>query len=224
MAGHTASLDSLAVCERAVHQAPVWDSAQRVCDVALIVLTCPVWGPLLLVALGLKILLDGRPVLFRHVRLGLCGEPFLLHKIRTTPPNFQPGPDDWSDDDFPPRTRLGRWLRRFDIDELPQLWNVLKGEMSLVGPRPEMPLHARRFSHHFPEYTQRLTVRPGVSGLAQVRGWRGDTSIHQRLLCDLEYTSRRGPGLYFTILAKTLWVEVRRAAAVESSLRRNVVS
>ena len=224
MAGHTASLDSLAICERAVRQPSAWDSAQRACDVALVVLASPLWVPLLLTALTLKLLADGRPLLFRHERIGLGGKPFLLHKIRTTPPDFQPGPDDWSDDDFPPRTQFGRWLRRFDIDELPQLWNVLKGEMSVVGPRPEMPLHAQRFSDRLPEYTHRLTVRPGVSGLAQVRGWRGNTSIHQRLLCDLEYTSRRGPGLYFTILAKTLWVEVRRALIVESGARRDVVS
>ena len=79
--------------------------------------------------------------------------------------------------DFPPRTRLGGWLRRFDLDELPQLWNVLKGEMSLVGPRPEMPVHARDFSCRIPEFTERLAVRPGLTGLAQIRGWRGNTSI-----------------------------------------------
>ena len=220
MAGHTASLHGWVVSEC---QPSAWDSAQRICDVALVVLTAPLWVLLLLVALALKLLFDGRPLLFGHLRLGRGGEPFILHKIRTTPADFQPGPDDWSDEDFPPRTRFGRWLRRFDIDELPQLWNVLKGEMSLAGPRPEMPMHAQRFSYRLPGYAQRLTVRPGLSGLAQIRGWRGDTCIQQRLLCDLEYTSRRGARLYFTILVKTVWVEVRRALAGESGVRRNVV-
>ena len=224
MAGHTASLETLAVYGRDARRRSAWDAAQRVCDVTLVVLTSALWAPLLLVAIALKFLFDRGPVLFGHVRLGRGGEPFTMHKIRTTPRNFQSGPDDWSDEDFPPRTRFGQWLRRFDIDELPQLWNVLKGEMSLVGPRPEMLRHAQRFSYRLPEYGQRLAVRPGLSGLAQIRGWRGDTSIHQRLLCDLEYTSRRAARLYFTILAKTVWVEMRRALAGESGVRGNVVS
>jgi lipopolysaccharide/colanic/teichoic acid biosynthesis glycosyltransferase len=224
MAGHTASLHGLVVAERDVYQPSAWDSAQRACDIALVVLTSPLWAPLLLTALALKLLADGWPMLFRHERLGFGGKPFMMHKIRTTPPDFQAGPDDWSDEDFPPRTRFGRWMRRFDIDELPQLWNVLKGEMSLVGPRPEMPQHAQRFSSQSPEYMQRLTVLPGVSGLAQIRGWRGNTCIHQRLLSDLEYTRRRRAGLYFTILAKTVWFEVRRAVTGDSGVRGNVVS
>jgi len=190
----------------------MWDSLQRACDVALILLTLPIWAPLLFWAMTLKLLLDGGPVLFRHVRLGQGGEPFVLYKIRTTPADFEPSAEDWSDASYPPRTRYGGWLRRFDIDELPQLWNVLKGEMSLVGPRPEMPVHARRFSGALPEYRQRLQVRPGLTGLAQVRGWRGDTSIRQRLLSDLEYASQRGPAIYFAILARTVAVEARRAA------------
>jgi lipopolysaccharide/colanic/teichoic acid biosynthesis glycosyltransferase len=215
MAGQTAPLENLVICPVRVQQYSDWDSLQRICDVALIVLTLPVWAPVLLGVLAAKLVLDGGPVLFRHVRLGQGGEPFVLYKIRTTPLEFQASPGDWSNESYPPRTRCGSWLRRFDIDELPQLWNVLKGEMSLVGPRPEMPSHARRFSSALPEYPQRLTVRPGLTGLAQVRGWRGDTSIRQRLISDLEYASRRGVALYFTILAKTVAVEARRAAEAD---------
>jgi lipopolysaccharide/colanic/teichoic acid biosynthesis glycosyltransferase len=213
MAGQTAPLENLVIYPVRVQQYSIWDSLQRVCDVALILLTLPVWAPLLWGALVVKLLLDGRPVLFRHVRLGQGGEHFVLYKIRTTPTEFKASPGDWSNESYPPRTRYGSWLRRFDIDELPQLWNVLKGEMSLVGPRPEMPSHARRFSSALPEYPQRLTVRPGLTGLAQVRGWRGDTSIRHRLLSDLEYASRRGPALYLAILARTVVIETRRAAA-----------
>jgi lipopolysaccharide/colanic/teichoic acid biosynthesis glycosyltransferase len=212
MAGHIAPLENLVICPVRVHGSSIWDSVQRVCDVALIIFTLPVWAPLLLAAMGIKLLLDGGPVLFRHVRLGHGGEPFVLYKLRTTPTDFKPSPGDWSNENYPPRTRYGSWLRRFDIDELPQLWNVLKGEMSLVGPRPEMPVHARRFSGALPEYPERLTVRPGLTGLAQIRGWRGDTSIRQRLVSDLDYASRRGPCMYFAILAKTVAVEARRAA------------
>jgi len=212
MAGQIAPLENLVIFPVGVRVSSIWDALQRVCDVALIIVTCPIWGPLLLAAMGIKRVLDGGPVLFRHVRLGYGGEPFVLYKLRTTPGDFQPSPADWSNENYPPRTRYGNWLRRFDIDELPQLWNVLKGEMSLVGPRPEMPIHARRFSGALPEYSQRLAVRPGLTGLAQIRGWRGDTSIRQRLLSDLEYASRRGPALYFAILARTVSVEARRAA------------
>jgi undecaprenyl-phosphate glucose phosphotransferase len=212
MAGQIAPLENLVICPLRVPGSSIWDSVQRACDVALIIFTLPVWAPLLLAAMGIKLLLDGGPVLFRHVRLGHGGEPFVLYKLRTTPADFEPSPGDWSNEHYPPRTRYGSWLRRFDIDELPQVWNVLKGEMSLVGPRPEMPVHARRFSGALPEYPQRLTVRPGLTGLAQVRGWRGDTSIRKRLVSDLEYASRRGPGMYFTILARTVAVEARRAA------------
>jgi lipopolysaccharide/colanic/teichoic acid biosynthesis glycosyltransferase len=211
MAGHSAPFEELAICSKDVFAPSAWDSLQRGVDVALIVLTLPFWASILIATVALKLLFDGGPVLFRHVRLGRRGQPFLLYKIRTTPPDFQPRQDDWSDEDFPPRTRFGRWLRRFDLDELPQLYNVLKGDMSLVGPRPEMPLHAEKFGWRLPEYSQRLMVRPGLSGLAQVRGWRGNTSIHQRLRCDLEYSSGRGPAMYFAILARTVRVEVLRA-------------
>lgn len=211
MAGQTAPFENLVLYPVRIPASAKWDSLQRLCDIALIVATLPLWVPLLLGTMAIKRVLDGGPVLFGHIRLGQNGEPFVLYKIRTTPDDFRPSSGDWSNESYPPRTRYGRWLRRFDIDELPQLWNVLKGEMSLVGPRPEMPLHARRFSGALPEYPQRLAVRPGLTGLAQVRGWRGDTSIRQRLVSDLEYASGRGAALYFTILARTVVVEARRA-------------
>jgi lipopolysaccharide/colanic/teichoic acid biosynthesis glycosyltransferase len=210
MAGHTAPLENLAICTQKASTRPAWDSVQRALDITLVAVTSPLWIPLVLASAAFKLLADGRPVWFRHVRLGRDGRPFVLHKIRTTPRDFQPGPHDWSDEEFPPRTRFGGSLRRFDLDELPQLWNVLKGEMSLVGPRPEMPAHAEVFAGRLPQYRRRLAVRPGLTGLAQARGWRGDTSIRERLRSDLEYISRRGPGMYFSILARTVSMEGRR--------------
>jgi lipopolysaccharide/colanic/teichoic acid biosynthesis glycosyltransferase len=206
MAGQTTSL---ATYPQKLRAPSAWDSTQRLLDVILVIAASPVWVPLLLLIMVVKLVVDGRPVLFHHVRLGLNGEPFVLHKIRTTPPDFRPQPDDWSDGDFPPRTRLGSWLRRFDLDELPQLWNVIQGEMSLVGPRPEMPAHASTFSCRIPEFTARLAVRPGLTGLAQVRGWRGNTSIRQRLHADLKYLESRGAAKYFRILLSTVRLEVR---------------
>lgn len=215
MAGHTAPLESLAVYSERARTPLPWDTAQRALDVVLVAITLPVWVSVVFLMAALKLVTDGGPVWFRHVRLGRDGDRFTLYKIRTTPSDFEPGPYDWSDEEFPPRTRFGRWLRRFDLDELPQLSNVLKGEMSLVGPRPEMPAHAEIFSCRLPQYSRRLGVRPGLTGLAQVRGWRGDTSIHERLRSDLEYIGRRGPGMYLSILARTVSMEVRRGFVAE---------
>jgi len=210
MAGHTTSLASLATCPQRLHAPSGWDSTQRLLDVLVIAAASPFWVPLLLLTMAVKLVMDGRPVFFHHVRLGVNGEAFVLHKIRTTPADFRPQPDDWSDEHFPPRTRLGHWLRRLDLDELPQLWNVIRGEMSLVGPRPEMPAHAGKFSCWIPEFTERLAVRPGLTGLAQIRGWRGNTSIRQRVYSDLEYLESRGPSSYCRILLATVRVEARR--------------
>ena len=101
-------------------------------------------------------------------------------------------------------------MQRFDFDELPQLWNVLRGDMSLVGPRPETPYHCANFASALPGYTQRLQVRPGLTGLAQARGWRGNTSIYERLISDLEYLSNRGFGMYAATLLRTVWLEAGR--------------
>jgi len=108
----------------------------------------------------------------------------------------------WAVKDDPRCTQVGGWLRRYGVDELPQLWNVLKGEMSLVGPRPERPEFHRIFEAEIPEFARRLVVRGGLTGLAQIRGWRGDTSVEERLRSDLEYIETWS-------LAKDLWIMLR---------------
>ena len=221
MAGHTARLENLAIYAAGARTARPWDTAQRALDIVLVAITLPLWVPVVFLMAALKLLTDGRPVWFRHVRLGRDSRPFVLHKIRTTPHDFQPGQHDWSDEEFPPRTRIGRWLRRFDLDELPQLWNVLKGQMSLVGPRPEMPYHSEAFSERMPGYAQRLAVRPGLTGLAQVRGWRANTSIEHRLRSDLEYINHRGFAMYARVLLATIALEIRRVFAQSSRPARS---
>jgi len=194
---------------------------------AVILLTSPLWLPVVLILLVFEALIDGRPVLFRQVRLGRDGAPFVLYKITTTPADYRALPEDWTDHDFPPRTRFGQRLRRFDLDELPQLWNVLRGDMALVGPRPETSFHAARLEQDLPAFAERLAARPGLTGLAQVRGWRGDTSMARRLEADLEYLRERGLRLWLTILLRTIWVElegrpdsVRHSVIVTSTGRR----
>ena len=106
-------------------------------------------------------------------------------RCRSTP-RTSSGPV-WARDDDPRATPIGRWLRRHDIDELPQFWNVLRGDMSIVGPRPERPFFVEQFKHRIPQYMLRHKVKAGITGWAQVNGWRGNTSLEKRIEFDLYY-------------------------------------
>lgn len=182
----------------------------RQLDLALIVAGAIVWIPVLLVLLVAKLLLDGRPVLYVQRRLGMNGRTFDIIKIRTTPRWCEPKTEDWPTDVYPPRTRYGRWLRKYDLDELPQLYNVLRGDMSIVGPRPETPYHFKRISVIIPDYYRRLAVPPGITGLAQVRGSRGDTSLQERLASDVEYIETLSYTTYCKLIINTLCMEARK--------------
>ncbi len=143
--------------------------------------------PLALVALIVRLTSKG-PVFYRQVRMSLDGSRFTVYKFRSMYENAE---DDtgpvWAREEDPRATPVGRWLRRLDLDELPQLFNVLRGEMSLVGPRPERPYFVEQFKHRFPQYMLRHKVKSGITGWAQVNGWRGDTSIEERIDHDLYY-------------------------------------
>lgn len=148
--------------------------------------------------------LDSRgPVLYRQVRLGREGRPFTLLKLRTMSSDAEASGPVWSVRHDPRVTRVGGWLRRSGLDEIPQLWNVLKGDMSLVGPRPERPVFAARFEAEIPDYALRHGMKPGITGWAQVHGWRGDTSIRERTRMDLEYIRRWSLLLDLVILLRT---------------------
>ena len=103
-------------------------------------------------------------------------------------------------------TGVGRFLRRWSIDELPQLWNVLRGDMSIVGPRPERPYFVEQFKHRYPQYMLRHKVKAGITGLAQINGWRGNTSIEKRIEYDLYYIERWSLAFDLKILIQTLWL------------------
>ena len=111
----------------------------------------------------------------------------------------------WTTDDDPRRTRIGSFLRKTSLDELPQLINVLKGDMSLVGPRPELPHFVEQFKETIPYYMVKHQVKPGMTGWAQVNGYRGDTSIEKRIELDLWYIDNWSPLLDIRILAKTVF-------------------
>ena len=128
------------------------------------------------------------PVFYRQERMGLDGHPFTVFKFRSmfVDAERNTGPV-WTRENDPRRTPLGTVLRRFSIDELPQLWNVIRGDMSLVGPRPERPFFVEQFKNRVPQYMLRHKVKSGMTGWAQVNGWRGNTSIEKRIEYDLYY-------------------------------------
>jgi len=128
------------------------------------------------------------PILFAQERVGLNKKSFMMYKFRTMKVQTAKNSDlQWTIKEDPRKTRLGNLLRRTSLDELPQLWNVLIGEMSLVGPRPERPFFVVQFKERVPRYMVKHHVRPGITGWAQINGWRGDTSIRKRIECDIYY-------------------------------------
>jgi len=168
---------------------------------AVLVLLFPLY---LCVAMLIKLASAG-PVLLAQDRVGLNGRRFKMLKFRTMR-NQGAGDADthWTRPNDPNVTPLGRWLRRSNLDELPQFLNVLKGDMSLVGPRPERPYFIEQFRQEIPDYMIRHYVKCGITGWAQVNGWRGDTSIQERLAHDLYYMQNWALSFDFKILALTV--------------------
>ncbi len=175
---------------------------KRALDLALVVPGLIVLSPLLLLlALLVKLDSDG-PVFYSQERVGHNNKVFRMLKFRTMRVGADKGAT-WTVKDDPRRTRSGGFLRRSSLDELPQLFNILKGEMSLVGPRPEQPRYVEQFKRSIPRYLQRHQVKAGLTGWAQVHGWRGDTSIEERTAFDLYYVENWSLSLDLLILAKT---------------------
>ncbi|HUP35712.1 MAG TPA: undecaprenyl-phosphate glucose phosphotransferase [Candidatus Limnocylindria bacterium] len=146
-------------------------------------------------------------VFYTQERMGLDGKAFHVYKFRSM---YQGAEDEtgpiWARDNDPRCTPVGRWLRRLDLDELPQLWNVLRGDMSIVGPRPERPYFVEQFKHRIPQYMLRHKVKAGITGWAQVNGWRGNTSLEKRIEYDLYYIENWSVGLDI----KIMWLTVLR--------------
>ncbi|MGD9484404.1 exopolysaccharide biosynthesis polyprenyl glycosylphosphotransferase [Streptomyces sp. TRM70308] len=173
--------------------------AKRLLDVVLATVALLLAAPVLLACAAAVRLADGPGVIFRQERVGQDGRPFTLLKFRTLrPADAYESATLWSVADDRRMSRAGRLLRRTSLDELPQLWNVLRGDMSLVGPRPERPYFVARFSEAHPGYAARHRMPAGITGLAQVHGLRGDTSIEDRARFDNHY-----------IASWTLWQDVR---------------
>lgn len=165
-----------------------------------------VFGPVMLLAALLVRWDTPGPVIFRQTRVGLGGETFRIFKFRTMYyAEDEAAPASWTRRDDPRITRVGRWLRRTSLDELPQLFNVLLGQMSLVGPRPERPELVESFRENWRGYILRQHVKAGITGWAQVNGLRGDTDLRKRLQLDLFYIRNWSLGFDVKILWLTLF-------------------
>nr|WP_304954894.1 undecaprenyl-phosphate glucose phosphotransferase [uncultured Acetatifactor sp.] len=161
---------------------------KRITDVAGSVFGIVITSPIMLLSALLIKLTSPGPVIFRQERVGLHNKPFYMYKFRTMEQQA-PGEEKkaWTVRNDPRVTTVGKFLRRTSLDELPQLFNILHGDMSLVGPRPERPLFVEKFKEEIPRYMVKHQVRPGLTGWAQVNGLRGDTSIRKRIEYDIYY-------------------------------------
>lgn len=179
-----------------------WAIVKRVMDIVGSLVLILVSSPIMLVtAIGVKLSSPG-PILFRQERIGKNKKPFTMLKFRSMAVT-KTEKTGWTTDKDPRKTRFGSFIRKFSIDELPQFFNVLLGDMSLIGPRPEVPYHVRHFKEEIPLYLVRQQVRPGITGWAQVNGLRGDTSIEDRVVYDIWYIENWSLGLDIKILWKT---------------------
>ncbi len=179
---------------------------KRAMDLAISATALVVLSPLfLLIALLIKLTSRG-PVFYRQERASLGGEPFQMLKFRSMRVDAEDrtGPV-WASPDDDRRTPIGRFLRETSLDELPQLINVLRGEMSIVGPRPERPYFIKRFRNTVPHYMLRHVVKAGITGWAQIHGWRGNTSLRKRVQYDLYYIANWSPWLDLQIMFLTLF-------------------
>jgi Undecaprenyl-phosphate glucose phosphotransferase len=179
---------------------------KRVMDIALAALALIVLSPIVLaIALAVKLTSKG-PIFYRQERCGLNGEPFQMLKFRSmrVDAESETGPV-WAGKHDERKTPIGSFLRKTSLDELPQFINVLKGDMSIVGPRPERPVFIEKFKKTIPNYMARHAVKCGITGWAQVHGWRGNTSLRKRIQYDLHYIIHWTPWLDLKIMWLTVW-------------------
>ena len=175
-------------------------SSDYIISIIAIIITSPI---MILTAIAIKLTSRG-PIIFKQERIGHNGKPFTMYKFRSMKvqdPSEEKS--EWTTKDDPRKTLVGNFIRKTSIDELPQFFNVLKGDMSVVGPRPERPYFVDQFKKDVPKYMVKHQVRPGITGWAQIHGCRGDTSIKKRIEYDIEYVENWHMGLDLAIMIKT---------------------
>lgn len=175
-------------------------TSDYIISIIAIIITSPI---MIFTAIAIKLTSRG-PIIFKQVRIGHNGKPFSMYKFRSMKVQ-DPGLEksEWTTKNDPRKTLVGNFIRRTSIDELPQFFNVLKGDMSVVGPRPERPYFVEQFKKDVPKYMVKHQVRPGITGWAQIHGCRGDTSIKRRIQYDIEYVENWHMGLDLAIMIKT---------------------
>jgi lipopolysaccharide/colanic/teichoic acid biosynthesis glycosyltransferase len=189
------------------HEPLLVDSLLRVLDVTIASSALLIFSPLIAL-ISVAVWLDsGSPVLYRGRRVGRGGRIFTMYKFRTLTPDAETRLGPYLGNELAQLTqsevtRVGRWLRKTQLDELPQLWNVARGDMSIVGPRPIRPAFFEELCEQIPQYWQRLVVRPGMTGFAQMRMTR-TTSWAEKLAHDLEYIADRSVRLYLRVVTDT---------------------
>lgn len=183
-----------------------WFVAKRVTDIVLSLIALVILSPImLLVALAIKLTSRG-PILYSQERMGLDGRVFRMYKFRSMKVDAESKTGAvWAQQNDDRRTPIGTFLRTTSLDELPQFWNVFVGDMSLVGPRPERPVFVSQFRGEIPHYMLRHKVKAGITGWAQINGWRGNTSLERRIECDLYYIRNWSYLFDLKILFYTLW-------------------
>jgi len=188
-----------------VKHKPVYSVISRLFDILSSLVSLVIGLPIVLVAaIAIKIE-DGGPVLYSQVRLGKSGRVFTIYKMRSMRVDAEVNGARWAEIEDERITKVGKFIRKMRIDEIPQLYNVLVGHMKIIGPRPERPELAEEFYEKLPEFANRLVVKPGLTGWAQVSGGY-DLSPVEKLVLDIEYIENRGFWLDLKILMKTIWV------------------
>ena len=191
------------------------DAALRVMDVGLAALFLLLLLPVSVLIAGAVLIGSGRPLFYRGERVGRGGRIFAMLKFRTLRPDAETRLGPYYGEELTRRTaaevtRLGSWLRAAQLDEIPQLWNVLRGDMSFVGPRPIRPAFFEQLAGDIPQYWQRLVVRPGLTGFAQMRMGR-EEAWAEKLAHDLEWIADRSVRLYLRTVLATGWRVIRQS-------------
>ncbi|AUS10180.1 UDP-phosphate N-acetylgalactosaminyl-1-phosphate transferase [Laceyella sacchari] len=172
-------------------------------SIGLLLFTLPV---LILTAIAIKLESPG-PIFYKQERVGLNGKTFNIFKLRSMRTDAEKNGPQWAAKNDPRVTRVGQFIRKTRIDELPQLINILRGDMSLIGPRPERPMFTEQFDKEIPGFKKRLMVKPGLTGWAQVNGGYEATPA-EKLELDLEYIRNQSFKMDFQILLKTVWIVI----------------
>ncbi|OWT33406.1 undecaprenyl-phosphate glucose phosphotransferase [Methanobrevibacter sp. 87.7] len=180
-------------------------TVKKISDLLVAVIAIIITSPVMLVtAIAIKLTSPG-PIIFKQTRIGYQQQLFTMYKFRSMKvQNKEEEKSEWTTPNDPRKTKVGDFIRRTSIDELPQFFNVLKGDMSVVGPRPERPFFVDQFKKEIPKYMVKHQVRPGLTGWAQIHGCRGNTSIKKRIEYDIEYVENWHLGLDLAIMIKTV--------------------